>query len=185
MKPAEILAALLPEQVPGRSALPLPRLNTETDFLKRDANSDFASLEEALSVCGAPDYLYVLEADTGPKNTGAYKIGRSRDPHRRLTELQKQCPIGFRLIFIVPCEDARPLEACCHTILDDWRLTGEWFLLEREMIEVIQRWAGGLTASIMGHDTDSVSYMSESELEESYARYRAWRDAEKDLEAIL
>lgn len=70
-------------------------------------------------------YVYIIEAE----GQGLYKIGRSKDPDRRLRELQASS--AFPLIPRATAHCQRPLlvERSLHRCFADCRQHGEWFKL--------------------------------------------------------
>jgi len=67
------------------------------------------------------DHLYLIQSD----KTGMIKIGRSKNPQRRLKTLQTGNPNQLRLIYVY--EGKGYLESSVHEELDRWRRKGEWF----------------------------------------------------------
>lgn len=68
--------------------------------------------------------LYIIQA----KTTGAIKIGRSKDVHKRIRQLQTGCPYKLKLIVHIPGQGH--LERSLHQKLRDHRIRrekGEWF----------------------------------------------------------
>jgi hypothetical protein len=68
-------------------------------------------------------HLYLIQSHT----TGAVKIGRSRDPERRLKQLQTGSPYKLRIILVL--KDQGHLEGMLHERLRRGRTRGgeEWF----------------------------------------------------------
>lgn len=68
-------------------------------------------------------YLYIIQSD----KTGSLKIGRSKDPEKRLKQLQTGSPYSLKLIFMA--EGKGHLEKRLHERLKDYRQRrkGEWF----------------------------------------------------------
>lgn len=71
-------------------------------------------------------HLYVIQSHT----TGAFKVGRSSDPERRLRDLQVGSPFELRIILVV--ENAGWRERRVHHALRGYRsqgtYKGEWFI---------------------------------------------------------
>jgi len=67
--------------------------------------------------------LYIIQSNV----TGAIKIGRSKDVHKRLKQLQTGSPHRLKILIHVP--DKGHLESTLHNRLRDHQLkmTGEWF----------------------------------------------------------
>ncbi len=59
---------------------------------------------------------------------GRVKIGWSADPLRRLNKINSDCPQAAILLGVI--EATKKQEAEIHSLLNRWRLTGEWFCLE-------------------------------------------------------
>lgn len=69
-------------------------------------------------------YVYVLKAGD------RYKVGRSRNPERRLKQIQACSPVPVELVAAVLDENAAALEARMHAIFEPHRAHGEWFELD-------------------------------------------------------
>ncbi|WP_184457135.1 GIY-YIG nuclease family protein [Rhizobium aethiopicum] len=74
--------------------------------------------------------------DAGPLS-GMLKIGRARDPHNRLVELQIGCPFQVELKRIWRfstqshgCE----FELACHKRFRNQKVSGEWFRIDLENV---------------------------------------------------
>ncbi len=75
----------------------------------------------------AKDHLYIIQSDV----TGAIKIGRSKNPQRRLKQLQTGSPYELRLLLVL--ENMADLERKLHRDLKGYRFRstqGEWFDFE-------------------------------------------------------
>lgn len=70
------------------------------------------------------DYLYFIQSN----NQGMIKIGRSKDPHKRLKQLQTGNPNNLRLICYF--ENLGDKEKYLHEHLKKFRKKGEWFEYE-------------------------------------------------------
>ena len=70
------------------------------------------------------DDLYIIQSDV----TGMIKIGRSKDPQKRLKQLQTGNPNKLKLIAYFEGEGWR--EKLLHEHLSSHRLEGEWFSYE-------------------------------------------------------
>jgi len=81
----------------------------------------------------------------GNVELGAVKIGKSNDPHKRLSELQTVNSRNLVLYGVIDNVTA-DLENKLHKILKDIRLKGEWFQLTDKLIR------------FMVSKTDEVSY---------------------------
>tara|TARA_B100002019_G_scaffold291356_1_gene311314 strand:+ start:10978 stop:11289 length:312 start_codon:yes stop_codon:yes gene_type:complete len=71
-------------------------------------------------------HLYIIQSD----KTGSLKIGRSKDPEKRLKQLQTGSPYSLRLILII--ENSGHMEKQLHNHLKRYkeRRRGEWFDFE-------------------------------------------------------
>lgn len=67
---------------------------------------------------------------------GVCKIGFSKDPERRLAEVQTGCPYNVRLASVR--EGCSALEREIHNRLQFYRTVGEWFRLEDGVIQAFQ-----------------------------------------------
>ena len=67
------------------------------------------------------DDLYIIQSSY----TGMIKIGRSKDPEKRLKQLQTGNPNKLKLI--ASFENQGWQEKSLHEILESHRLEGEWF----------------------------------------------------------
>tara|TARA_R110000868_G_scaffold279837_6_gene539922 strand:- start:693 stop:986 length:294 start_codon:yes stop_codon:yes gene_type:complete len=70
--------------------------------------------------------LYVIQSDV----TGAIKIGRSKSPKRRMTQLQTGSPYALKLLAVVSGKGG--LERSLHASLKPYKQAckGEWFDFE-------------------------------------------------------
>ena len=68
-------------------------------------------------------HLYIIQTD----KTGAFKIGRSKNPTKRLKQLQTGCPDKLRLLLVL--ENKGHMEKNLHQRLRNFksRRNGEWF----------------------------------------------------------
>jgi mRNA-degrading endonuclease YafQ of YafQ-DinJ toxin-antitoxin module len=75
-----------------------------------------------------------------------YKIGISREVHRRLGVLQASTPYSCSLVYALETDDALEIEARLHDRYKDHCVVGEWFDLTdkqlSEAITTINRMAG-------------------------------------------
>ena len=70
------------------------------------------------------DYLYIIQSDV----SGMIKIGRSKDPAKRLKQLQTGNPNKLRLI--ASFKELGWREKIIHESLKKWSEEGEWFNIE-------------------------------------------------------
>lgn len=88
-----------------------------------------AGLMEPIPTAG---YVYLLHADTGH-----YKIGFSRDPQKRLKDLDVG-PMNITLIHSIPADDMANAELRLHQMLEAKRWKGEWFALNEDDVHFIK-----------------------------------------------
>lgn len=78
-------------------------------------------------------YVYLLQSPTG-----AYKIGRSRDPQSRLRTFQVKLPFEVSYVAVIQSENMYSLERELHNRFEQQRVNGEWFNLSPEDVEYIK-----------------------------------------------
>lgn len=71
-------------------------------------------------------FVYVIRA----KTTNFYKIGCSKYPYQRLTELQISNPFDLEIIMIFKVDDMYSVESKLHKFFETNRKRGEWFEFE-------------------------------------------------------
>lgn len=76
-------------------------------------------------------YVYFIEA----VGLDRVKIGFSKDPARRRTELQTGCPCDLFVRAVMPAQAF--MEGSIHRLFDEYRLDGEWFHLVDELRDFI------------------------------------------------
>lgn len=69
-------------------------------------------------------YVYILEYEDRP---GVLKVGRTKDPRRRLAAYRTGSHAAAAFAHIRPCIDACQAERRVHEMLDAHREVGEWF----------------------------------------------------------
>lgn len=88
-----------------------------------------------INIAMAVSYIYIIGADQPP-----YKVGISKDPQRRLKNLQTGHPQKLRIHDLkeTNAEKTKLLESAIHYHLKHHRTHGEWFnmSLENIMLEV-------------------------------------------------
>lgn len=77
-------------------------------------------------------FCYFVGAGDGP-----IKIGSSRQPNRRLTELRRDTPGGLELLARINGGAER--ESYYHRLFEAHRLNGEWFARHPDIIAEIER----------------------------------------------
>lgn len=86
-----------------------------------------------LQTCG---YIYLVRA----VGTNRYKIGRTKNPERRLERLKQQSPFSLKLVEIFHTEDCVTEEKRLHRIAAKYRSHGEWFDLPDWWLENVADW---------------------------------------------
>lgn len=76
--------------------------------------------------------VYFFRAADG---TGPVKIGWAIEPKKRLSDVQRMSPV--RLCLLTTVEGGRNLEAELHRTYRQFRLWGEWFKADRELMAFI------------------------------------------------
>lgn len=87
-------------------------------------------------------FVYVMQAG----ESGPVKIGVARNPLSRLRELQTGCFARLRLIAMEDLSDrsdALALESALHKRFRPYRLHGEWFRCEGDVLESLTHWKWG------------------------------------------
>lgn len=80
-----------------------------------------------------PGYVYLVQSPTG-----AYKIGKAKDPSNRQKTFDVKLPFEVEFIALIQSDDMRKLEAELHAQFADKRVNGEWFNLTPEDVEYIK-----------------------------------------------
>jgi len=79
-------------------------------------------------------YVYFI----GVNELDVIKVGRSKDPIRRLQFLQTGCPYEMSLLQVVRSNDrSSEVEKAFHLLFEHLLLRGEWFHLTREVNELL------------------------------------------------
>ena len=74
-------------------------------------------------------YVYILKE---PKS-GLYKIGRSKNPFKRLSSLNTAAPYKLTLEHLIECDDYIKEEQFLHSILKNNKVRAEWFRLSDDV----------------------------------------------------
>lgn len=80
-------------------------------------------------------YIYVIKTESG-----FYKIGMSRDPYDRHSQLLPGIPESSNVQLMIKCaskEMARELEAKLHKDLANWNTVGEWFKVPKVTLALL------------------------------------------------
>jgi hypothetical protein len=95
-----------------------------------DYNEMLAKLQKKLAQ--PPDDLYFIQMAEAPYH---FKIGRAKDPNKRLKQLQTGSSIKLKLVHIF--KGLGNKEKMLHEELRRWRLEGEWFSCNRYSVGAI------------------------------------------------
>lgn len=79
-------------------------------------------------------YIYLIRSGDGP----LYKIGRTKDPESRLSNLQAGNPAPLTLVNCACVDDAAKIEAAYHRSLKEYAVFGEWFALPETTAQAIE-----------------------------------------------
>lgn len=78
-------------------------------------------------------YVYLVQSPTG-----AYKIGRTKNPDDRMRTFSVKLPFEVEYVALIPCDDMKWLEAELHNRYADKHVNGEWFNLDAADVETIR-----------------------------------------------
>lgn len=78
-------------------------------------------------------YVYLLQSPTG-----AYKIGRTKNPKSRLKTFEVKLPFEVEFTALIQTRDMYQLEIDLHTKYASKKIKGEWFRLEQEDVDYIK-----------------------------------------------
>lgn len=84
----------------------------------------------------SPGFTYLALAVGTPR----YKVGRTNDLERRMGQLNCQSCYPVRLLESNHTGDCISEESRLHRILEDFRVHGEWFELEKWCVQSVQHW---------------------------------------------
>ncbi len=101
-------------------------------------------------------YVYLIQA--GNKKIDPVKVGFSKDPERRVKDLQTGNPKPLRLLMKIKCNDdkhARKLEKTLHEMLGNQNIHLEWFKLKKTHVMKM------LTAFANNDEFDQVQHVDE------------------------
>lgn len=82
-------------------------------------------------------YVYLIQSPTG-----AYKIGRTKDPSNRMKTFTVKLPFEVDYVCVIETADMYTLEGDLHLRFNSKRVNGEWFRLEPQDVEHIKELAG-------------------------------------------
>lgn len=75
-----------------------------------------------------PGFIYFIECQHEPYPT---KIGSSKDPDKRISELRVSCPYTLQIrhtIKATTLSTARRVEKYIHKLFREWWMRGEWYI---------------------------------------------------------
>lgn len=79
------------------------------------------------------ELVYMLAASGG----NFYKIGRTKCPKQRFSNLQTACPFDLILIAGIRTPSAILVESHYHDLLAEYRVKGEWFQLPDDVADQV------------------------------------------------
>jgi hypothetical protein len=91
------------------------------------------SVEQRLIKNVAKEFVYLLRSGK------SYKIGRSTDTGRRLSQLAIQLPNKPDTVHVIETDDPEGIELYWHRRFAEKRQQGEWFQLTSDDIEAFKR----------------------------------------------
>ena len=75
-------------------------------------------------------YVYILKDN----NSDLFKIGRSKNPIKRLSSLNTAAPYRLTLEHIIECDNYIKEEQFLHSILKLYKVRAEWFRLSSDVL---------------------------------------------------
>jgi Meiotically up-regulated gene 113 len=78
-------------------------------------------------------FVYLIQSQSG-----AYKIGRTKNPNDRLKTFNVKLPFEVEFICLIETANMHALEAELHEQFSDKRVNGEWFNLNSDDVEYIK-----------------------------------------------
>jgi hypothetical protein len=94
----------------------------------KDALAHFLFVHAGYEVDG---YVYLLRSGTH------YKIGKSKDVNRRLTQISPKTPLPVELVHTIPTDNMAWAEHTLHEQYASFRTNGEWFALPEHAVRWI------------------------------------------------
>ena len=85
-------------------------------------------------------YIYILKMNS---EKPLYKIGVSRNAHKRLKQINPKMPYTLKLSFSVKVNNMYNVEKILHNIFAEKRMEGEWFELNDNELNSIIYLLGG------------------------------------------
>lgn len=78
-------------------------------------------------------FVYIIESEN------LYKIGKSKNPHKRIKQLQTGSERVLNLKYFKVVEDMLKAEQILHTLFNCSRKHGEWFKLTKTDLELLEK----------------------------------------------
>ena len=121
----------------GKGLIKFAKKNSEalkTHNIKRDIEfkQELNSYTPRMNTDYKTGYIYLLECG------GRYKIGYSKDPERRLKELDNR---PFKLNLVIKSnklKNAYDIEQEIHHHLNEHKINGEWYQLEDDLVQSLK-----------------------------------------------
>jgi len=119
--------------------LPILTNTSVTIGFRKPSTSDEGADDEEIVGNGTAGYVYLFKAEK------QYKIGSSRAPYRRVSELINQSAFGGKPIHIIATDDPEGIERYWHKRFESSRIlgtnktSGEWFLLSAADVAAFKR----------------------------------------------
>lgn len=89
------------------------------------------------SAVGPDGLVYMISTDYYPRIGSRVKIGWAKQPSKRLRELQTGCPDPLHVVCIQP--GSQQIERLLHVRFDRQRVQGEWFEVDEELQDYIDK----------------------------------------------
>lgn len=122
-----------------------------------------------------------------------YKIGKTRDLHKRLASYHTHLPVLFRVVRQYPAANMDDLEASLHIVFQHRRVKGEWFRLNNDDLQICDNIARNYALSVpqglsklqrQAQTTPEMPYSSDPLLQVMEANEKYLRDYSRIAEDI-
>lgn len=105
--------------------------NAQAYFLPRICKlRGYADWSQSVNETDKNGFVYLVKAE----NTSYFKIGKSKHPYKRLTQLQTGSPIPLTIVERVFSLNCCNLENLLHNHYEAYQVRGEWFDLPDECV---------------------------------------------------
>ena len=105
--------------------------NAQAYFLSRICKlRGYADWSQSVNETDKNGFVYLVKAE----NTSYFKIGKSKHPYKRLTQLQTGSPIPLTIVERVFSLNCCNLENLLHNHYEAYQVRGEWFDLPDECV---------------------------------------------------